>query len=43
VFYKHNIKITKDYDRKDILEMRYDIAKRKTADAKQQLDRIIFA
>jgi hypothetical protein len=42
VFYKHNIKITKDYNRKDILEMRYDIAKRRTADAKQQLDRIIF-
>ena len=42
VFYKHNIKITKDYNRKDILEMRYDIAKRRTADAKQQLDRIIL-
>lgn len=42
IFYKHNIKITKDYNRKDILEMRYDIAKRRTADAKQQLDRIIF-
>lgn len=43
VFYKYNIKVTKDYDRRDILEMRYDIAKRRTADAKQQLDRIIFS
>jgi hypothetical protein len=43
VFYKHGIKVTKDFARKDILEMRYDIAKRKTADAKQQLDRIIFS
>lgn len=42
VFYKHNIKTTKDYNRKDILEMRYDIARSKTAEAKQQLDRIIL-
>lgn len=43
VFYRHNIKTTKDYDRKDILEIRYDMAKRKTADAKHQLERIIFS
>lgn len=42
VFYKYNIRVTKDFDRKDILEMRYDIARRKTVDAKQQLERIIF-
>lgn len=43
VFYKHNMRVTKDYNRYDILEMRYDLARRRTADAKQQLERIIFS
>jgi len=42
VFYKHNMKKTKDLDRWDILSTRYEIAKDRTEHAKQQLDKIIF-
>lgn len=43
VFYKHNMKKTKDYIKYDVLSMRYDQAKDKTSDLKRELDKYIYA
>lgn len=43
LFYKHTIETTKDFDKKDITQSRYEIAKNKTSAAKRRLDSIIFS
>lgn len=42
VFYKYTIKVTKDALKREITETRYDIAKARTQQAKNELDKIIF-
>lgn len=42
VFYRHTIKNTKDDFKRETTEVRYNIAKDLTSNAKQQLDRFIF-
>lgn len=43
VFYKHTIRVTKDAIKKEVTLTRYEIAKLKTAEAKRQLDKYIYA
>ena len=43
MFYKHTIKITKDNIKREIAEMRYEIAAETTKDAKDKLDTFIYS
>ena len=43
LFYKHTIKITKDNTKREIAEMRYDIAAETTKNAKDKLDTFIYS
>jgi hypothetical protein len=43
IFYKHNMRATKDSYKNDIILNRYEIAKDKTCHAKEQLDKYIYA
>lgn len=43
VFYRHTMRKTKDYIKKDIIETRYEIAKYKTSMVRQELDKYIYA
>jgi hypothetical protein len=43
IFYKHSMVKTDDDFRRDIITTRYEIARYKTADAKRQLDKYIYA
>jgi hypothetical protein len=43
VFYKHSMIKTDDDFKRDIITTRYEIARYKTADAKRQLDKYIYA
>lgn len=43
IFYKHTMNVTKDDTKRDIISVRYDIAKHKTRNAKQELDKYIYA
>ena len=43
LFYKHTIKITKDDIKREIAEMRYEIAAETTKDAKDKLDTFIYS
>ena len=43
LFYKNTIQKTKDSNIKEIIEIRYDIAKKRTQDAREKLDRFIFS
>jgi hypothetical protein len=43
VFYKHTIRKTKDEFKKEIITVRYEIAKSITSDAKKRLDSFIFS
>ena len=43
VFYKNTIKKTKDELRKEVITVRYEIAKSITSDAKKRLDSFIFS
>jgi len=42
IFYRHTIKFTKDDIKRDIAEMRYQIAAETTRDAKDKLDTFIY-
>lgn len=42
LFYKNTLSRTKDHERKEIIKIRYEIAKKKTQDAREKLDRFIF-
>lgn len=43
VFFKYTMRVTKDDFKKDIVSVRYEIAKDKTRHARGQLDRFIFS
>jgi len=43
VFYKHTIKVTKDDTRREVASTRYDIARYKTLQARNHLDKYIYA
>lgn len=43
VFYRHTIRKTKDFFKKDIIETRYEIAKQKTSLVRRELDKYIYA
>jgi hypothetical protein len=43
MFYKHTMKITKDDVKREIAEMRYEIAAETTKDAKDKLDTFIYS
>jgi len=42
LFYKHTIKVAKDATRREVAETRYDIAREKTLQAKDHLDKYIY-
>ena len=42
LFYKHTMKVTKDEIKRDVAEMRYDIAAETLWDAKDKLDTFIY-
>lgn len=42
IFYKNTIAKSKDKDVKEIINIRYNIARKKTQNAKEKLDRFIF-
>ena len=43
IFYRHTIKVTKDDIKREIAEMRYEIAASATQDAKDKLDTFIYS
>ena len=43
VFYKHTMNVTKDELKRDIVSVRYDIAKHKTSTARKELDKYIYS
>ena len=43
IFYRHTIKVTKDDVKREIAEMRYEIAASATQDAKDKLDTFIYS
>ena len=43
LFYKHTIKVTKDEIRREVAEMRYDVAAGALWDAKDKLDTFIYS
>ena len=43
IFYKHTIRVTKDDTRREVAEMRYQIAAETTKDAKEKLDTFIYS
>jgi len=43
LFYKHTIRVTKDDTRREVAEMRYQIAAETTKDAKEKLDTFIYS
>ena len=43
IFYKHTMKVTKDATRREVAEMRYEIAADTTKNAKEKLDTFIYS
>ena len=43
LFYKHTMRVTKDETRREVAQMRYEIAAETTKDAKEKLDTFIYS